>query len=370
MKKVAIILGFITIFTLIYSYQVNQYNTVFIDESRNDRSISTDIHYPSGEGEATQFPYIIFGHGWLMNASNYQSLADSLVTHGWIVAFPGTETGFVPSHEDFALDLSFLSTAMLEEDSNEASPLYNQINPISVVMGHSMGGGSSVLAQGVSGNFSSIITFAAAETDPSAISHAELVTCPSITFIAENDNIAPPSTNQLPIYNALNSGYKAQIILNGESHLGITSNSLLTEILLPFLNYIYTEDYSFINIFENVLFNNDDQLDWGVEISNETDEELSPQANINLTIYPSPFSSNTNIRIKTNENGSDTLVKVYNIKGQEVRAIFQGYSSEKEIDLKWDGRNDEGMELPNGIYLVRVIQRNNSKVTKKIVLLK
>lgn len=50
-----------------YSYEVENYSDMFVDEERNNREIEVEIFYPVNEGESIPFPVIIFGHGWLMN---------------------------------------------------------------------------------------------------------------------------------------------------------------------------------------------------------------------------------------------------------------------------------------------------------------
>jgi len=59
-------------------------------------------------------------------------------------------------------------------------------------MGHSMVGGSSFLAAENYTNFTALINFAAATTNPSSITAASHVTVPLLMFIGENDGVAPP----------------------------------------------------------------------------------------------------------------------------------------------------------------------------------
>src|SRR4051812_5158954 len=100
------------------TYSTGKRSITFIDGSRTDRPIPTDIYYPANTAGynvpiasgTLKFPVVVFGHGFLIGSSSYKWLADSLVKTGYIVAFPNTEDGVLPSHLDFGLDLSFLCT--------------------------------------------------------------------------------------------------------------------------------------------------------------------------------------------------------------------------------------------------------------------
>ena len=65
------------------SAQVAQYSKVFTDPVRN-RQINTVIYHPQTDPDpGQQYPYIVFGHGWIMNHSLYQGLTNTLVPQGY-----------------------------------------------------------------------------------------------------------------------------------------------------------------------------------------------------------------------------------------------------------------------------------------------
>ncbi|MCX7862081.1 MAG: proprotein convertase P-domain-containing protein [Bacteroidales bacterium] len=195
----------------------------FVDPSRN-RTIQTEVYYPAtSAGDNTpfaagQFPLIVFGHGFMMSWDAYQWLWDSLVPRGYILAFPRTEGGMSPSHSAFGLDLKFLNDFIKNEGTNSSSFFYQHILGTSAIMGHSMGGGSSVLATSNNTNLTTLVNFAAAETNPSAITAAANVTVPALMFYGTNDGVTPPNNHQIPIYNALSSACKTLIGINGGGH--------------------------------------------------------------------------------------------------------------------------------------------------------
>jgi hypothetical protein len=265
--RVLIVIIFILVSAGLGGYEVAQLSRTYLDEERDNRQIGVEIFYPVSPERDTTFSLLVFGHGWLINYGSYTGLADWLVSAGYIMAFPVTEGGFFPSHNNFALDQSFCAQAIAEENDITSSPLFGIIGASTVVMGHSMGGGCSMLSEEEFSGFDAVINFAAAETTPSAIFAAAGVLCPTLIFSAANDLIAPPASHQMPIYQATAADYKAFISLNNEGHLGITGNEILPELLLPFLAYIGSGDQEFLAEFEDNLeiLASDDLLEYLLE---------------------------------------------------------------------------------------------------------
>ena len=57
---------------------------------------------------------------------------------------------------------------------------------------------------------------------------------------------------------------------------------------------------------------------------------------------------------------AEVTVEIFNLAGQSVRRLFVGladngvYNTESQPGLSWDGRNDEGVLVPPGLYLLQV----------------
>lgn len=62
-------------------------------------------------------------------------------------------------------------------------------------------------------------------------------------------------------------------------------------------------------------------------------------------------------------------VKILNLLGEPVRVLFNGQISAGGHRMPWDGLDEAGRQLPNGIYWYR-LQSENRVLTKKLVLLK
>ena len=90
---------------------------------------------------------------------------------------------------------------------------------------------------------------------------------------------------------------------------------------------------------------------------------------------PNPFNPVTNIRVSLIESANITL-KVYSLLGEELNAIAVNKSFGKgNFRFIWDGKHDNGRQLPSGIYLYSLEVRSQSGVhlyqdTKKMVLMK
>ncbi len=85
-------------------------------------------------------------------------------------------------------------------------------------MGHSMGGGAAFLAAANNPQITTLITFAPAETNPSAIVAAAQCDASAVVFAGSNDCVTPPGQNQTPMFDALPDGKKTFISINGGGH--------------------------------------------------------------------------------------------------------------------------------------------------------
>ncbi len=205
------------------TYPVGTRTITYQDPARNNRNIPTYLYYPAvatGSNQPVasgQFPVVVIGHGFTMNYAPYVFWGNVLAQAGYITAIPNTETGFSPSHAALAADMAFLVAKLYAENNNSSSPFYQHVQQDACIMGHSMGGGCTYLAAQNNSNVSATITFAAAETNPSAIAAAANVACPSLVFSGSEDCVTLPAQHQVPMYEAL-PDCKAYVSLVGGGH--------------------------------------------------------------------------------------------------------------------------------------------------------
>jgi hypothetical protein len=86
--------------------------------------------------------------------------------------------------------------------------------------------------------------------------------------------------------------------------------------------------------------------------------------------YPNPFNPETWIPYQLAESGNVTI-SIYNLKGELIRTIKLGRKEagsylSKEKSAHWDGRNETGERVANGIYFY-AMRANGFKATKKMV---
>jgi plastocyanin len=83
---------------------------------------------------------------------------------------------------------------------------------------------------------------------------------------------------------------------------------------------------------------------------------------------PNPFNAATQIEYSLDKDGFVQLA-VYNILGQEVATLIDGFQPGGLHTVTWDGRNDHGNETPSGIYFARLTTLG-VMMTRKMVLLR
>lgn len=79
--------------------------------------------------------------------------------------------------------------------------------------------------------------------------------------------------------------------------------------------------------------------------------------------YPNPFNPETDIRFELPEPAEVTL-KIFNIRGEEVQALFQGTLEAGFHSIHWQGKNNYGQSVSTGIYIYQIEVRllNNPNI--------
>jgi hypothetical protein len=84
--------------------------------------------------------------------------------------------------------------------------------------------------------------------------------------------------------------------------------------------------------------------------------------------YPNPFNPKTIIRVDVPKSGNFELA-IYNILGQKIRTLYQSTITAGHYRFQWDGRDDSGHVVANGIYIYQV-RYNGETHSRKMVFLK
>ncbi len=213
-------------------FSIGTTNITFFDAGRN-RNIPCELHYPAdatGTDVAVTsgaFPVLVIGHGFVMTVDAYTYLWQHYAPLGYIVALPTTEGGFAPNHGAFGADLSFLADALQAANADGASLFFGHVAPATALMGHSMGGGAAFLGAAGNDAIQTLVTFAPAETNPSAIAAAAQVSVPTLVFAASEDCVTPIAAHAQPMYDALGVVCKSFVNITGGGHCYFGDNNAL-----------------------------------------------------------------------------------------------------------------------------------------------
>lgn len=88
-----------------------------------------------------------------------------------------------------------------------------------------------------------------------------------------------------------------------------------------------------------------------------------------IEVYPNPFRNNLNIRLHSSMDDSQSSVAIYNVIGQKVKDLRNTRDGSLSNELSWDGRDDLGNPVPNGVYFLNV-HSIDTCITKEIILLR
>jgi hypothetical protein len=84
--------------------------------------------------------------------------------------------------------------------------------------------------------------------------------------------------------------------------------------------------------------------------------------------YPNPFNPSTTIRYALSVD-SPVSVRVYNMLGQEVATLVNGFQKAGEQSVEWHGTNNFGQAVASGLYIYR-LQAGNTVLTQKMLFTK
>ncbi|NUN09992.1 MAG: T9SS type A sorting domain-containing protein [Ignavibacteriaceae bacterium] len=98
------------------------------------------------------------------------------------------------------------------------------------------------------------------------------------------------------------------------------------------------------------------------------DENVIPEVYSLSQNYPNPFNPSTMIKFGLPKD-DNIEITVFNIAGEQVRALVTGERKAGIHTVSWDGRNDYGNQLPSGIYFYRMRTSSFNEV-KKLIMIK
>jgi dienelactone hydrolase len=354
-------------------FEVGHVSATYIDPTRSDRSIACEVYYPStSAGDAVPvadgtFPFIAFGHGFVMDYTAYQNITDELVASGYVMIYVETEGGFAPAHADFGLDLAYVADHFYEENATAGSLFQSHLIDRCAIMGHSMGGGATWLAANTSESVDCIAGLAPAETNPSAIAAASNVTVPAIVLSGSSDAVTAPADNHTPIFESTASACKYFVNIIEGSHCGYANSGSLCdfgelffaglsreeqqqithELLLAWFD-VYLRD----NAASNEVLQLYDEMQGNTETTIECVVSVAQSDAQGMLVFPNPCTES--LFLESDASGSMTY-SVMDLTGKVVASgvlMFSGGRAEVST-----------VQLPAGVFTILV----NDKVAARFL---
>ncbi|MCK4357355.1 MAG: endonuclease [Candidatus Cloacimonetes bacterium] len=86
--------------------------------------------------------------------------------------------------------------------------------------------------------------------------------------------------------------------------------------------------------------------------------------------YPNPFNPTTTVSFSVAQMSSFVNLEIYNIKGQKIKTFrIQHYEIQTLNQVIWDGKDENGKQVPSGVYLYRLSTNNFQSNIQKMLLM-
>jgi len=100
----------------------------------------------------------------------------------------------------------------------------------------------------------------------------------------------------------------------------------------------------------------------------QSDRDLGPTVFHLGQNYPNPFNPTTTMLFSLPRK-SHVKLDIYNMRGQKVRALLNEERPAGFYEARWNGRDDNGVQVSSGVYLYR-IKADGFFQTRKMIFMK
>lgn len=104
-----------------------------------------------------------------------------------------------------------------------------------------------------------------------------------------------------------------------------------------------------------------------VPVAND-DEYVTPTATGLQSNYPNPFKTETTISYRITYSGA-VNVSVFNLKGQMIKVLKNENQKTGAYNLKWNGLDDHGKQMPSGVYFIKLISKDRIDIVKCLLII-
>jgi hypothetical protein len=112
------------------------------------------------------------------------------------------------------------------------------------------------------------------------------------------------------------------------------------------------------------IYNNSSTAEVAFEVASTSDLRISHVLN-----YPNPFARSTTFTFQQNQSSPINVeIKIYSLAGRLVKVLRSSSVTDRFVRIGWDGRDEDGDVLANGVYLYRLIAHtvDGGKATETI----
>lgn len=134
-----------------------------------------------------------------------------------------------------------------------------------------------------------------------------------------------------------------------------------------------TTDALWVGTSDGLMRSTDGGESWRVFRTNvplHPEEPTEAVPDVDTYAYPNPFSPQTDqfVRIRYESDGGNDLVRIFDFRMHLVREFSVGSAGEGEQEIAWDGTDDEGFRVANGLYFY-VVEAGGESAQGKIQVL-
>ncbi|MFQ5628524.1 MAG: C25 family cysteine peptidase [bacterium] len=86
----------------------------------------------------------------------------------------------------------------------------------------------------------------------------------------------------------------------------------------------------------------------------------------NVLNYPNPFDRETEFTFTLSQPADEVRIKIYTVAGRLIQTLEVFGAQPGFNRIRWDGRDTDGDEIANGVYLYKIIARQGGKQVERI----
>eukprot|EP00301_Raphidiophrys_heterophryoidea_P018971 c3962_g1_i1.p1 GENE.c3962_g1_i1~~c3962_g1_i1.p1 ORF type:complete len:855 (+),score=193.99 c3962_g1_i1:45-2567(+) len=183
-------------------------NTNVTTTDKEGHMFSAVIYYPaSSEGIGTPldldeapYPVLVFAHGWFQVPESYATTLQHLASFGYVVLCSrASQELFV---DQYALELKSIMDWIQLESGKNGSDWYQTVDPTRIgLLGHSIGGGVTILAAANDARVKALVLMAPSQTHhPSSYDYINQVHAPMCFLCADDEEDGDVRLHTMPLF--------------------------------------------------------------------------------------------------------------------------------------------------------------------------